>query len=89
MSNFVVIGAGLLGNELKKIIVDMGHDVKIIQKVEPEQQVIPDGSDIVIITAQSADYKESNLTPDLLPHFRVILVYPALFSILSRAQILI
>lgn len=66
MSNFVVIGAGLLGNELKKIITDMGHDVKIVQKVEPEQQVIPDGSDVVIITAQSADYKESNLTSDLL-----------------------
>ena len=66
MSNFVVIGAGLLGNELKKIITDMGHNVKIVQKVEAEQQVIPDGSDIVIITAQSADYKESNLTPDLL-----------------------
>ena len=44
----------------------MGHDVKIVQKVEPEQQVIPDGSDVVIITAQSADYKESNLTSDLL-----------------------
>ena len=53
-------------DELKKIITDMGHDVKIVQKVEPEQQVIPDGSDVVIITAQSADYKESNLTPDLL-----------------------
>ena len=33
LSNFVVIGAGLLGNELKKIIVDMGHDVKIIQNI--------------------------------------------------------
>ena len=66
LSNFIIIGAGLLGNELKKIIEKMGHDVKIIKKVEPEQQVIPDGSDIVIITAQSSDYKESDMTPDLL-----------------------
>ena len=30
------------------------------------QEVIPNGSDVVIITAQSADYKEREMTSDLL-----------------------
>ena len=65
-NNFVVIGSGLLGNELKKIIEKKGDNVKIIKNVKHGQQVIPDDSDVVIITAQSSDYKKPNMTSDLL-----------------------
>ena len=66
MSNFVIIGSGLLGNELGKIIEKKGDNVKIIKNVKYGQEVIPNGSDVVIITAQSADYKEREMTSDLL-----------------------
>jgi len=62
----VIIGSGLLGNELKKIIEKKEENVKIIREIKQGQQVIPDGSDVVIITAQSSDYKQSTMTSDLL-----------------------
>ena len=62
----MIIGSGLLGNELGKIIEKKGDNVKIIKNVKYGQEVIPNGSDVVIITAQSADYKEREMTSDLL-----------------------
>jgi nucleoside-diphosphate-sugar epimerase len=66
-SNAVIIGSGLFGTELDRMIRKKNSDSLIIKNVKSSDgNLIPNDTDTVIIVAQSPDYRKSVMTPDLL-----------------------
>ena len=65
--NCLIIGGGLLGNELNQMIIAKGGDSSIVGKVDYENSdLISENTDTVFVVAQSADYKKKPMTKDLL-----------------------
>ena len=66
ISNVVIIGGGLLGNEIKNQIISQNGKAKIIKNIDNNDvNIIPKDTEVVIIVAQSKDYKEKKMTEDL------------------------
>ena len=67
MTKTIIVGGGMLGNELKKTFVNQGHDAIIKKNIKYDSKnIIPKKTTNVIITAQSSDYKNNQFTDDLL-----------------------
>lgn len=67
MKNCIIIGGGLLGNELKRIINEKGGNAQILKNINSkDSDLIPKETDTVFVVAQSPDYKKTPMTKDLL-----------------------
>ena len=66
ISNVIIIGGGLLGNEIKNQIISQNGKAKIIKNIgNNDVDIIPKDTEVVIFVAQSKDYKEKTMTEDL------------------------
>jgi len=65
--NSIIIGGGLLGEELNHMINENGGNSSILKKIDYENwDLIPEKTDSVFVVAQSPDYKKKSMTKDLL-----------------------
>ena len=65
--NNLIIGGGLLGEELNSMINKKGGNSTILKNIEyNDQNLIPEKIDTVFVVAQSSDYKKNPMTKDLL-----------------------
>ena len=65
--NSIIIGGGLLGEELNTMINEKGGNSSILKKIDFENwNLIPENTDSVFVVAQSPDYKKKPMTKNLL-----------------------
>jgi nucleoside-diphosphate-sugar epimerase len=65
--NNLIVGGGLLGEELNYMIKKNGGNSTILKNIEyNNQNIIPEKIDTVFVVAQSSDYKKNPMTKDLL-----------------------
>ena len=65
-SKTVIVGQGLLGKELEVFIQERDDSVTVLKKVTlGQKKLIPDGTENIIIVAQSSDYRKEFITSDL------------------------
>jgi len=66
-NNCVIIGGGLLGEELNNLINKKGGNSIILKNIEYNtKNRIPENTETVFVVAQSSDYKKNPMTKDLL-----------------------
>ena len=66
-NNCVIIGGGLLGEELNNLINNKGGNSIILKNIEYDtKNIIPENTETVFVVAQSSDYKKNPMTKDLL-----------------------
>ena len=59
----VIIGGGLLGEELNNFINANGGNSKILKNIEyNSDNIIPENTETVFVVAQSSDYKKNPMT---------------------------
>ena len=67
MNKTMIIGGGMLGNQLSEYLKEKKFDVSIKKNIKYESRnIIPNKTKNVIITAQSPDYRSKQFTTDLL-----------------------